>query len=160
MTEQTDPNAGSEQTLTPDGGTADGTTEPQDKGSKGDPDPVVQGLNRTVNQQREVIKNLNAKLEEAEKSKEPTAEVKAELDAAKKELAQAKLLAKYPDVADKLEAAMKRGVDPSLIDDDFAKMFRGAQDEETETPAHNPVRGTPTEAQKAANVLKSISSLF
>lgn len=156
MGTEADANAGTEQSLTEQPGTPDGSQSLNDQEAEA---RTIEGLSRTVTKQQRLIKELTEKAAVTQAT--PDEAAKKELDEARAELAKSKLLLKHRDIADKLEPILNKGLNPEFVDDDFVAILRnGADEREEEAPAHNPVRGRGTPEQDATKLLKSLDSLF
>ena len=139
-------------------GTADPTLEGKSGDGQGNSDQVIAGLNRSLNKQVEENKRLAAEV--AKFAQEPEKDPRG--DKLERENKSLKTFLKYPDVAQILQKAVEKGVDPDLLDDDFVAALRAGTSKPNEetvgTPAHNPVRQTSPESP--ADVLKRVTSIF
>ena len=136
--------------LTADRGT---TTEQSGTASESSgKDPVVAGLTKAHNKEREARLAAEARLAEALTKIGDDEERGTKMSRLEKENLGLKVALKYSDVAPILQKAFEKGaINPEFVDDDFVAAIRAASnggtpapknESDNETPAHNPVRST------------------
>ena len=117
----------------------------------GKADPVVAGLTKAHNKEREARLAAEARLAEALTKLGDDEERGTKMSRLEKENLGLKVALKYSDVAPILQKAFEKGaINPEFVDDDFVAAIRAASNggapapktEDTESPAHNPVRST------------------
>lgn len=139
------------------------TDEGKEANESGKDDATVAGLTRRLNREiekRKAAEKLNA---EAISKLGDEEERGTKLSRVEKENLALKVAMKYPKHAGALTKAFEKGIlDPALVDDEFMEAFGPAaqvtEDEETESPAHNPQRGTSPKS--AMDQLKNLTSLW
>lgn len=133
-------------------GDAAPTDEGKAGGTAGKADPVVAGLTKAHNKEREARLAAEARLAEALTKLGDDEERGTKMSRLEKENLGLKVALKYSDVAPILQKAFEKGaINPEFVDDDFVAAIRAAsgqggtpapKTEDTESPAHNPVRST------------------
>jgi hypothetical protein len=142
----------------------DGTDAPTEESGKttdaqSNEDRTVAGLSRRLNKELAEKASLAKQLAELVGSpSDDTEDKRTKLSKLERENAALRLGIKYPDVAGVIDGAIRKGLDPSWIDEDFVATLRSANTQvEDDSPAHNPARVAATNDQ---SILKGLKSLW
>jgi len=138
-------------------------TTPSDEGkaaaAQSNDDKTVAGLSKRLNKEIAEKAALAKQLADFVKSpSEDTEDKRTKVSKLERENAALRLGLKYPDVAGVIDGAIRKGLDPSWIDEDFVATLRSAGTQvEDDSPTHNPARVTGT---SSVDILKGLKSLF
>lgn len=118
----------------------------------GKADPTVAGLSARLTKEIEGRKADKQALAEALSKLGDEEDGRTKLSRMERENIALRKSIQYPDVATTLQKAFDKGLDPSLVDDEFIESFRALRtnggtpapksESDNETPPHNPVRST------------------